>query len=77
MNFKITYGDVVRHMNDYELAEFLVLEKIKILAQALQAEDDPDKMAVFAKELNEHFVELVKEQLVWVKSEAKTKEDDD
>ena len=77
MNFKITHGDIVRHMNDYELAEFLVLEKIKILAQALQAEEDQEKMAVFAKELNEHFVELVKEQLVWVKSEAKTKEDDD
>ena len=43
MNIKITYGDIVRHMNDYELAEFLVLEKIKVLAQALQAEGDKEK----------------------------------
>lgn len=76
MNIKITYGDIVRHMNDYELAEFLVLEKIKILAQALQAEGDKEKMAVFAQELNENFVELIKEQLSWLKSTARTKDND-
>ena len=76
MNIKITYGDIVRHMNDYELAEFLVLEKIKVLAQALQAEGDKEKMVVFAQELNENVIELIKEHLSWLKSTARIKDND-
>ena len=38
MNIKITYGDVVRHMDDYEMAEFFLLERIKIVHQVLDSQ---------------------------------------
>ena len=53
MNIKITYGDVVRHMNDYEMAEFFMLESIKIVHQVLEAAGDTERINLFKKLVNE------------------------
>lgn len=53
MNIKITYGDVIRHMDDYEMAEFFLLERIKIVHQILEAAGDTERINLFKKLVNE------------------------
>lgn len=75
MNIKITYGDVVRHMDDYEMAEFFLLERIKIVHQVLEAAGDTGRIAIFKKLVNEGQQQLFQEQLNWLQSEVKLQEE--
>lgn len=75
MNIKITYGDVVRHMNDYEMAEFFMLERIKIVHQVLDAAGDTERINLFKKLVNESQHQLFQEQLNWLQSEVKIPEE--
>lgn len=75
MNIKITYGDVIRHMDDYEMAEFFMLERIKIVHQVLEAAGDTERINLFKKLVNSGQQQMFKEQLDWLQSPVHLQEE--
>lgn len=66
MKINITYGDVMRHCTNEELATIILYKGVGMIIEVLQAMEEHEKTAQFWELVNEYRDGLIQEQKAWL-----------
>lgn len=67
---KITNGDVIRHCDDHELAQVILLKSVGMVVEVLQAMGEHERVAQFWNLIDNNIEPLVEEQAEWLGQEV-------
>jgi len=67
---KITNGDVIRHCDDHELAQVILLKSVGMVVEVLQAMGEHERVAQFWNLIDSNLEPLVDEQAEWLSQEV-------
>lgn len=67
---KITNGDVIRHCDDHELAQVILLKSVGMVVEVLQAMGEHERVAQFWNLIDNNLEPLVDEQAEWLGQEV-------